>query len=173
MKSLLKEIVLSLIVPLSELIWTTVSLGGQSTAAGGGEPRGSGPAGGGGLPRGHAAGEDPERPGWHSTVTATHPQRSPESAVTSWDLTPDPWPWTVCSRTAHLKHLSWTGSRVRYTMEWKWCEWRLIDDLVSLSLKHQTGEVWCLQFIFLFIFFLHHLTFKTCLAWNKHCVLLC
>lgn len=95
MKSLLKEIVLSLIVPLSELIWTTVSLGGQSTAAGGGEPRGSGPAGGGGLPRGHAAGEDPERPGWHSTVTATHPQRSPESAVTSWDLTPDPWPQTL------------------------------------------------------------------------------
>lgn len=62
-------------------------LGGQSTAAGGGEPWGSSPSGGGGLPWRYAVGEDPECPGWHCPVATPHPQRCPESAFSSRILT--------------------------------------------------------------------------------------
>lgn len=64
-----------------------LSSGGQSTSAGGGEPRGRGSAGGGGLSRRYAPGEDPERSSWHCPVAAPHSQRSTEPAFACRILT--------------------------------------------------------------------------------------
>lgn len=64
-----------------------LSSGGQSAAAGGGEPWGSSSARRGGLPRRYAPGEDPECTGWHCPISAPHPQRGTQPAITGWILT--------------------------------------------------------------------------------------
>jgi len=73
--------------PLSLLTICSLLSGGQSATAGGREPWRSSSSGGGGLPRRCAAREDPERPGWHRSVSAPYTQRSSEPALAGRILT--------------------------------------------------------------------------------------